>query len=420
MAGGTNSQIKDQNKTVKKQHEYDKKYYDYQNNQNDIAYEHALQVRDINKQNAQQATDYQNQTASQQWKYQMDLQKQEYKVQKKAYKQSLKDYDKQTEYNSAAAAIAYEAENRKLEEALIQKNFGLQDASLSMGKAYASAGFEMRDLDRQLNFATKDTGLQKDALNIQNKQFEKDKTQITNKEGWDLERIDLKYDQSQSDNIYKRMDAMVAKTKAVGTARAAGREGRSADSEVQSILADYGRKQAQLVDSLVFAQTDTGIGTRETKETASYNRGQKDTQISLNNNQKSRLDLALENTKAAIEISKDKVNSDLDFAQQEYSISKNKINASYDSAKKAKRAAKQKIDLDEYAANLAAHSKVMAKPKYPPALPVPLEIPTTSFPAPTKPQTPPKPIKGALTKTSVWNDVGDVFNAGLQIASIFG
>ena len=134
-------------------------------------------------------------------------------------------------------------------------------------------------------------------------------------------------------------------------------EGRSADSEVQSILADYGRKQAQLVDSLVFAQTDTGIGTRETKETASYNRGQKDTQISLNNNQKSRLDLALENTKAAIEISKDKVNSDLDFAQQEYSISKNKINASYDSAKKAKRAAKQKIDLDEYAANLAAHSK---------------------------------------------------------------
>ena len=113
--------------------------------------------------------------------------------------------------------------NRKLEEALIQKNFGLQDASLSMGKAYASAGFEMRDLDRQLNFATKDTGLQKDALNIQNKQFEKDKTQITNKEGWDLERIDLKYDQSQSDNIYKRMDAMVAKTKAVGTARAAGR-----------------------------------------------------------------------------------------------------------------------------------------------------------------------------------------------------
>ena len=205
MAGGTNSQIKDQNKAVEKQHEYDKQYYDYQNQQNDIAYEHANQVRKINEQNAKQATDYQNQTASQQWKYQMDLQKQEYNVQKKAYKQSLKDYNKQTEYNSAAAAIAYEAENRKLEEALIQKNFGLQDASLSMGKAYASAGFEMRDLDRQLDFATKDTGFQKEALNIQNRQLEKDKTQITNKEGWDLERIDLKYDQSQSDNIYKRI-----------------------------------------------------------------------------------------------------------------------------------------------------------------------------------------------------------------------
>ena len=140
----------------------------------------------------------------------------------------------------------------------------------------------------------------------------------------------------------------------------------------------------------------------------------------MNNNQKSRLDLALENTKSQIQIAQDKVNSDLDFSQKEYGISKNKIKASYDSAKKANNAAKTKIDLDEYAANLAAHGKIQSKPKYPPALPVPIEIPTTAFPAPTKPQRPPEPIKGSMTKTSVWNDVGDVFNAGLQIASIFG
>ena len=420
MAGGTNSSIKKQNKAIEKQYKYDKKYYEYQNEQNETAYQHALQVREINKQNAKQATNYQNQTAKQQWKYQMDLQKQEYDVQVDSYKQSLKDYDKQVEYNSAAAAIAYEAENRKLEEALIQKNFGLQDANLAMGKAYASASYAHQEADQSLRFANADTRLRKDALGIQNAQLVKDKAQITNKEGWDLERIDLKYDQAQSDNMYKRMDAMVAKTKAIGAVRASGREGRSVGNEVQSVLAEYGRKQAQLVDSLVYAQTDQDISQRETVETAKFSRGQKDTQISLNKNQSSRLDVALDNTKQEIKIAKNKIDTQLEFSKDEFNISKAKIKASYDSAKKAAAAAKKKIDLDEYAANMAAHSKIRSKPKYPPALPVPLQVPTTTFPKPTRPQKPPKPVKGALTKTSVWNDAGDVFNAGLQITSIFG
>ena len=76
--------------------------------------------------------------------------------------------------------------------------------------------------------------------------------------------------------------------------------------------------------------------------------------------------------------------------------------------------------MDEYGANLAAHSKVLSKPKAPVALPVPNKIPQTVFPVPSRPKAGPKPIKGALSKTSVWNDVGDVFNAGLQITSIFG
>jgi hypothetical protein len=37
---------------------------------------------------------------------------------------------------------------------------------------------------------------------------------------------------------------------------------------------------------------------------------------------------------------------------------------------------------------------------------------------PLEPIKPPKPLKGALGKTSVWNTVGDGFNAALQVASV--
>ena len=52
-------------------------------------------------------------------------------------------------------------------------------------------------------------------------------------------------------------------------------------------------------------------------------------------------------------------------------------------------------------------------------LPKPLETPRTILPMPQRPFKAPKPIKGALGKTSVWNDVGDVANVGLSIAGLF-
>ena len=50
-------------------------------------------------------------------------------------------------------------------------------------------------------------------------------------------------------------------------ARASGREGLSAQREVGNALAEYGRSQAQLVDSLVFAKDDKLVAQKEIKGT---------------------------------------------------------------------------------------------------------------------------------------------------------
>ena len=55
---------------------------------------------------------------------------------------------------------------------------------------------------------------------------------------------------------------------------------------------------------------------------------------------------------------------------------------------------KTQMKLDKYGADVAAKSRVLAKPTRPTALPKPYALPKTVFQDPRKPQKPPKPIKG--------------------------
>lgn len=561
MSGSTNSKIKGQNKAIEKQYKYDRQMYNWQNQQNQNNYEHALDVRKINQGNAQQAVDYQNQTAMQNWKYQSDIQQYRYDNEVNAYNQSLKDYDNQVQLNSAFAAVSKEAENRKLEESIISANFDRQDAAFAKNKALSALNYESNEASRTLGTAKKNTALDKqqigvntataqgqyqiktaqseydlkknasdldilnerndqameyaakeqqnrnaaldiqDAFNafkagkdtfkldLQNRQYEIDKQFVKDKQGWETDQNNLNYNKAQAANMNERMEAMVKKSRALGQARAAGREGASAESQQQSILAEYGRNQAKLVDTLVFAQDAKAIQQRQIDATAQNQTDKLNTAISINNTDKdliagtldkdnmmslnkrlanqivvdkindaanlnkkegfiesvykdatirnrmksdklslqttlatqaiakSKLETALEDTRQRIENLNKRIQDDVGFTNEQYNLSMQKIKASEESARKAYQASMQRIDLQEYAANLQAQGNIRSKPTYPPSIPVPKSIPVTAFPMPTAPKKPPKPVKGTLQKTSVWNDVGDVFNAGLQITS---
>ena len=527
MAGGTNSKISKQNKQVKSQFKYDRQFRDYQIKENQARFDKAVLDRELQQASYDQQAKYKDKIKVQDYNYQKRLQEKQFNLDKKVYKQGLKDYRTQTELNSMSGALARESAKRAKEEALISKNFDLQDQRFDYKEDKRNLKFDRKD--QQLNFreskanivqdkkllANKDAfanetdrinqaeivskqkfATDDDVLNqeeITNEEFfvddayleedkkldytkdklDKDITFLKNKAGWDVEAAQRTYEKAQVPNFNQRIDALIAREKAEGSARSAGREGRSAEREITSAIAEYGRTQAKLVDDLVFAKedkdlTDTTISGTKTyqtelkgkdkdivdadKEIALLTKDRKLDKLDINSR---KLSLALTQNLAELGYSserstaqKTKTNADVlaetnklntkqkylkkrnnlagrrfdtkeKFLDKRNELNKSKIKTTFDSAKAQFKADKNKIKLDEYSANLAAQGQIPQRPKKPIPLPKPLATPRTQLAMPFAPSKTPRPVKGALGKTSVWNDVGDVANVGLQVAGLF-
>ncbi len=491
MGWFSNDKIKDANKQVKKQFRYDRQFRDYQIQENDAKFDKAVLDRKLQQANLDTQAKYKDEIKKQDYKSQKKLQNKQYKLDKKSYKQSLKDYKAQTQLNSMSGALALESATRAEEEALISKTFGIQDLKNDQKENKKNIKFDKELVGNTKDFARKTDNInqeeiksQKEFARFNNRKDQKDITQektftkdsfeqdqkkldytydkledditfLEDKSGWDVEAANRTYEKAQVPNFNQRIDALIAREKAEGTARSAGREGLSAEREATSALAEYGRTQAKLVDDLVFAKEDKDLAETSIGGTRGYQinlktkdreilkadkelgRLTKDRKLDKLNIQSSKLTGALkQNLKelgfaskrstaqknktfddAKIQIKKLRTKERFDTLRFEQD--KSKVKTTYDSAKNQFIADKDKIKLDEFAANLAAQGKIPQKPKKPIPLPKPIKTPTTQLAMPLAPSDPPKPVKGAMGKTSVWNDVGDVANIGLQIASFF-
>jgi hypothetical protein len=487
----TNNKTKAANKQVKAQFRYDRQFRDYQIKENDARFEKAELDTELQQANYDKQATYKDDIKKQEYKYDKKIQNRQYRLDKKSYKQSLEDYDKQTELNSLSGAIALEAAQRAEQEALISKNFGIQDikndqkrntknikfdkelvgntktyaketdrinqAEIESKKTFANADdvFNQQEITEEKSF-TKESFIEElDKLNFTNDKLNDDIDFLEDKSGWDVEAAQRTYDKAQVPNFNQRIDALIAREKAEGTARSAGREGLSAEREAMSAIAEYGRTQAKLVDDLVFAKEDKDLSKTSIKRTQTYQSRlkqidkrivqadkkittlTKDRKLEKLDINSSKLTLALNQNLKELGFSSErstaqktktlddakiqikKLRTKEKFDNLRFEDDKSKIKTTYDSAEAQLVADKDKIKLDEYAANMAAQGKIPAKPKKPIALPKPLKTPRTQLAMPFSPSSPPKPVKGAMGKTSVWNDIGDVANMGLQVASLF-
>ena len=490
MSGGTNQKIKAQNKAIRNQFKYDRRMFDYTNKTNEARFLKAQADRNLQQANLRASARYKDQIAKQDFDYQSDLQQRQFDLDKQAYRQSLKDYDKQTELNSMSGAIALESAQRVKNEALIKRRFDMQDQDLAFQDQQSqiesevglldsnrTSATEARDIatrsidskktyadnvalkdkeenENQRTFLTESGEQQQNKFKYADEKLEKDISFIESTAGWDTTAAKNAYDKQQVPNFNKRISAIIEREKAVGTARASGREGLSAERETSSALAEYGRSQAQLVDELVFAKADKDLADKKISGTKTYQTEIKGKDREINTASKkidelttdrqkdkldisdSKIELALQQTKDQLDFEKEKVDSAFNKSERDYGyksmrlnernklifkrneLAKDKIRTSFDSAKLQFKADKNKIKLDEYAANLRAQGQVQQRPKKPVPLPVPFKTPVSRLPMPDAPVTPPKPIRGTLGKTSVWNDVGDAANTALQIMSI--
>lgn len=491
MSGGTNRKIEQQNKMVRKQFKSDMRMHDYTRRVNEDRYDAALAKRDLQQATLDARADAADKIKKQDFRYKTRLQNRQFKVDKEAYRQGLKDYDRQVELNSMSGAIALEAAQRANEEALITKNFDLEGqriqfqnqqddltanrAQLAADDTFAakshsidsasiasklkaateSKAVDDREYSSRVTFAKDSAQIAENKLGFQKDKLDNDIGFLQTSEGWDLRGAKIAYEKQQVPNFNKRIDLIIEREKATGMARASGREGLSAQREVTSALAKYGREQAQLVDELVFSQDDRSLSEEKTVGTTTYNVGQKnidksvvDENITMNTlqrnrnvesllNEKAKIDIAFADT--AVQLGLDQQRVDATFAKQksESTLRRNRLNAreetikdqnflneqqiktTFDSANAQFEADKNKIKLDEVAANIRAQGQIPARPKKPIPLPKPIATVRTKLPLPTAPVTAPRPIKGSIQQTSIWNDVGDAANLALSIGSLF-
>jgi len=415
-----------------------------------------------------------------------------------------------------------------------KRAFATVDDSVNQGeiedkKAFAldNTLIDRQDIVEEATFTRAAYKQEDNKLNYTNDKLDNDITFLEDKSGWDVEAAKRTYEKAQVPNFNQRIEALIKREQAEGTARSFGREGLSAEREARSAIAEYGRSQAKLVDDLVFSRKDKddaqksieGTKTYQTnlknkdkditsadKEIAKLTKNRKIEKLSLNSSkltkalQQSLSELDYSSRRSSIqknqklnalnyssqrsstqkdkelntlkysakrsEAAKDKAFSEIKFAKKrstaqkdktisdlKYSakrstlkkdksvedsrinlsqlgtkqrfldkrntLNKSKIKTTYDSAKAQLEADKDRISMDEYSANLAAQGRIPARPKQPVPLPKPFATPRTQLAMPFAPSKPPKPVKGALGKTSVWNDVGDVANVGLQVAGLF-
>ena len=420
------------------------------------------------------------------------------KAQKLDYNEASKNigFDRRAQkfdFKEATENIRFDKGLQKSTRAFAKRTDQLNQEQITDKKGFARKDnrLDQKEIRKEKQFTRQSYKQEDKKLNYTNDKLDKDIAFLEDKSGWDVEAAKRTYEKAQVPNFNQRIEALITREKAEGTARSAGREGLSAEREATSAIAEYGRTQAKLVDDLVFAKEDRRFDENTIRKTKNYqtrlkkkdkkiinadkniakltksrkisklninsskltsaltqtlselnysskrstaqkNKTLKDVTINLNklDSKKKFLDkrnkLAVDrlDTKEAYLDKRNKLNSNRLDTKDKYldkrnELNKSKIKTTYDSALAQFAADENKIKLDEYSANLAAQGQIPQRPKRPIPLPKPLATPRTQLAMPFAPSKTPKPVKGALGKTSVWNDVGDIANVGLQVAGLF-
>ena len=288
-------------KAMRKQHEYDMKMYKYNLHQRDDKYAYTLDQFEIKKWNTQQDIDFKNETAKNDWVYREKMREFDYNNQIAAYNASVENYEKQMDYNNIAAEITSNDNTRKYNEQLI------------------GIGFQ--------------------------------KEEMMNKFGWQTEEMSAQLKKAHAQGAFKGEEMKINMLQKAGKVAAMGGAGRSARKQMQAVMADFGRNQQILADSITRDEQDYEFGLRK--------------------------------------------------AHTQLNLGKRQLVQSMKSAKSQFEADQQHNTLKKYAADMAAENNIAPEPVLPPAMPEPLALPTPKLLAPKAPgEDPPKPIKGAVAKTS--------------------
>lgn len=130
-----------QQKAINRQFRYDKQNYRFNWQDTKANYNYLKDGIQIQRDNEERLASYRDATNFQDYNYRLQIQNYEYNQQKRMYNKSEQLYRQQRNFNSQAAALAYQAENRRLQETFQEAAFNNQDLLVQLlqeeGKAAA-------------------------------------------------------------------------------------------------------------------------------------------------------------------------------------------------------------------------------------------------------------------------------------------
>ena len=330
--------------SVEETHEYQMDLYDYNNLTIDRNYEQTLVANEVARYNQGLIADFQDRARAETWSHAMKVRKIKYNSQVAAFNKSEQLYGAQIGLNQRAAGLAYENAANVNRERQEQLAFSAARANLGFQEKRKNLQYQRQQNQLGIRKARTLTGIQK-------------------------EEATLKNQANRAKAAFDSQELFVKKLQAQGKAEARGVSGRSAAKAYQSIVAEAGRAAAALRDGV-------------TRADSAYN-------LSMYG-----MDVNLQFDEAAFQVSENKFHSDIDVLDQSKALQEQQDAASKLSIMRAYDHTLKKVEHDQFAANLAADAKRMAKPELMPAPPVPEAVPRAVILDPMVPIYGPEPVEG--------------------------
>jgi hypothetical protein len=129
---GAASQNSSQQQQIDNQYRYDQEKYQFDWNQQLRNYDYLRQDTKLQRGNIREAAKYQDATNQRDYAYSLAIRDYDFKNQQRQFGESERIYGLQLGFNNQAQSVAYEAENRRMQEILTGMAFEQQDMLVKM------------------------------------------------------------------------------------------------------------------------------------------------------------------------------------------------------------------------------------------------------------------------------------------------
>ena len=348
--------------------------WEYRTESQQLAYNDAVLGNAIQERNLNQQLLWQEHTAQRTWDAEVRQREAEYNSQVAAFNKSERLFGAQVGLNEYARKMANESAAAVQAERLDAVMFQGMKADLTLSQTKADINQKRESLKLGRTKQISEISLKEQAATLQQQQ-------------------------RRAEAAFGSERQLVEMMQAAGSTEAKGGAGRTAQKNIQAIMATGGRAQAQMADQINRADSAYNLQMMGLDQSLIYG------------GEEHRLAQSALTTKAA-------------YADLAYGLGVQERDATKDSIRSAYGRALKKSEFDEYGANLAADAKRMSMPGFAPLPPKPLELPRPILQDPMLPRDLPEPRKGAGSMgagaaADHARGVGMVFNAFATLGLAF-